>query len=153
MLAAYFYLRTEAARAGRRLRFADPEILKPWDANLLLVLSCIRCRWHHGRSMRETPRGLRAWLALTAVARARFRRRPGRPDPAVARDVLARDSAYGSIYYCLAGIHCAHAAAGVLRARLARERWRAIDRASAMSPLDVVSLYWFFVASSRCSCS
>ena len=60
------------------------------------------------------------------------------------RDFSPHDSAYGSIYYSLAGIHLAHAAAGVLALG-----WL-VTRPARLNPrhritLDVVSLYWFFV--------
>lgn len=144
-IASYFYLRTESRTGWPPAPLHDPEILKPLGANLLLVVSCIPLVAASRAVDAGNAARARAWLALTTVLGLGFvavqviltRQSLGTFSP--------RDSAYGSIYYSLAGIHLAHAAAGVLALAWLVTRLPRSTARRRVSSLDVVSLYWFFV--------
>jgi heme/copper-type cytochrome/quinol oxidase subunit 3 len=142
LLATYFYLRFKsdgAWPAGHA-----PAIAKPLIATLLLVASSVPLAFA-GRAADRRERGaIRVALLVGALLGVAF---------LVFQDVLIhqsldrfgpRDSAYGSIYYTLLGLHAAHVAVGVLLALWACARsWR-FDR-TAIVTVKVTTLYWHFV--------
>lgn len=143
-IAAYFYLRTQSRDGWPPPPLHDPDVLKPLIANLILAISCVPLI-AASRSVASGNAGrARAWLVTTTVLGIGF----------VALQIILirqslnmfspRDSAYGSIYYSLLGIHLAHAAVGVLVLAWLVTRASRLTAERRVS-LDVVSLYWFFV--------
>ena len=143
-IAAYFYLRTQSRTGWPPAPLHDPEIVKPLAVNLLLVLTCLPLLAASRAVNAGNAARARAWLALTTILGLGFvalqigliRQSLGTFSP--------RDSAYGSIYYCLAGLHLAHAAVGVLALAWLVARSARLTGRRRIS-LDVVSLYWLFV--------
>lgn len=143
LLATYFYLRFKSDGAwppsGR-----DPAILKPLTATLILVVSSVPVAFAARAAGALERARVRVALLIAVVLGLTF---------LVFQDVLVqnsldrfgpRDSAYGSIYYLLIGLHATHVAGGVLLAGWAVLRsWR-FDR-SAIVTVQVSALYWHFV--------
>jgi cytochrome c oxidase subunit III len=143
LLATYFYLRFQAHGAwppsGR-----DPAIVKPLIATLILVSSSVALAFAARGAARSRVLGVRVALLAGIVLGLVF---------LVFQDVLTqasldkfgpRDSAYGSIYYALIGLHAAHVALGVLLALWAGLRSRRFDR-TAIVTVQVTAMYWHFV--------
>jgi len=145
LLATYFYLRFKSAHGWPPDEIADPKILKPLLATLILVVAVAPLAAASVAAARLKPSAVRLALLVgillgvaflvfqyVLVAESLDRFRP-------------EDDAYGSIFYTLIGLHFVHVAVGVLLALWALARASRFDR-TAVVTVRVVALYWYFLA-------
>ena len=145
LIASYFYLRFQNS-AWPPAGIEDPSVTLPLVLTGVLLVICIPLG-SAVRSARAGRRGL-AW-ALVAVAFAVQAAYLGLQIWLFADDLRAfspTDTAYGSIYFALLGVHHAHVAVG-----LALDLWLLGVLAFGLTnyrliAIRVIALYWYFVA-------
>jgi cytochrome c oxidase subunit III len=145
LLATYFYLRFETVGSWPPDGIADPQILKPLLATIVVVAAAVPFAWASGSAGRLRPGSARLGLAAGTGLGLGF---------LVFQYVLVDESldrfrpetnAYGSIFYTLLGLHFVHVAVGVLLAIWALARASRFDRTAVLT-VRVTSLYWYFLA-------
>lgn len=146
LLATYFYLRFTTVDGWPPGGLADPKILKPLLATLILLFAIVPFAWASAAADRLRPATAQLALTIGIVLGVGF---------LVFQYVLVQESldrfrpetdAYGSIYYTLVGLHFVHVAAGALLALWALARTWRFDR-TAVVTVRVTALYWYFLAS------
>jgi cytochrome c oxidase subunit III len=144
LFAAYFYLRFRTVGSWPPDGIADPKILKPLLATLILVAGVVPFAWASASAQRLRPAAARLGLAVGIVLGIGF---------LIFQYVLVQESldrfhpetnAYGSIFYTLTGLHYVHVAAGVLLALWALARTGRFDRTAVLT-VRVTALYWYFL--------
>jgi cytochrome c oxidase subunit III len=145
LLATYFYLRFTSTTGWPPGGLADPKILEPLLATLVLVVAVVPFAWASAAADRLRPTTVQLALAVGIVLGVGF---------LVFQYVLVQESldrfrpetnAYGSIFYTLTGLHYVHVAAGVLLSLWALARTWRFDR-TAVVTVRVTALYWYFLA-------
>src|SRR5712671_4968770 len=144
LVATYFYLRVETAGPWPPAPHADPKIVRPLIATLVLVAGSVPIALA-GRSARlGRNRGVRASLVAALACDVAFLVFQA----VLVHDSLAKfrpqDDAYSSIYYTLIGVHYVHVAIGALVALWALTRVRRFTSTRHLT-LQVTALYWYFV--------
>jgi cytochrome c oxidase subunit III len=146
LLATYFYLRFTSVDGWPPDGLADPKILKPLLATLILLFAIVPFAWASAAADRLHPATAQLALTIGLVLGVGF---------LVFQYVLVQESldrfrpetdAYGSIYYTLVGLHFVHVAAGAMLAVWALARTWRFDR-TAIVTVRVTALYWYFLAS------
>jgi heme/copper-type cytochrome/quinol oxidase subunit 3 len=145
LLATYFYLRFETLGGWPPDGIAEPAILKPLLATLILLGAAVPFAFASTAADGLRPPAAQLALVSGIVLGVGF---------LVFQYVLVQESldrfrpetnAYGSIFYTLVGLHFVHVAAGVLLAVWALARTWRFDR-TAIVTVRVTALYWYFLA-------
>jgi cytochrome c oxidase subunit III len=145
LLATYFYLRFTAVGSWPPDGIADPKLLEPLLATLVVVVAALPFAWASAAAGRLRPGAARLGLAAGIGIGLGF---------LVFQYVLVDESldrfrpetnAYGSIFYTLVGLHFVHVAGGILLAIWALARTWRFDR-TAVVTVRVTALYWYFLA-------
>ena len=145
LLATYFYLRFETVGPWPPDGIADPKIVKPLIATIVVAAAAVPLGWASATAGRLRPRDAQLGLATGIGLGVGF---------LVFQYVLVQESldrfrpetnAYGSIFYTLVGLHFVHVAVGVLLAIWALARTARFDRTAVLT-VRVTSLYWSFMA-------
>jgi cytochrome c oxidase subunit III len=144
LLATYFYLRTRAHGSWPPAPLADPKLLKPLLATVLLVATSVPLLAAGQAARRGRRDGVRVGLLIALLLGVAF---------LVVQVLLVRDQlhvfrpsggAYQSIYYTVIGVHYAHVAVAVLLGiwSLVRSNLYTPERHAT---LHVTAVYWHFV--------
>jgi heme/copper-type cytochrome/quinol oxidase subunit 3 len=144
LLATYFYLRFKTPAPWPPDGIAEPKVLKPLIATIILVASSIPLALSGRAARRQDARVARAALVAGILLGIAF---------LIFQHVLVAESldefgpratAYGSIFYTIVRLHAAHVVAGVLLAAWTLLRTWRFDRKAVLA-VRVTALYWHFV--------
>ncbi len=143
LIATYFYLRFKTGDAWPPVG-GDPKIVKPLIATLILVGSSVPVAFSM-RAVRDRQlTRARLGLATAAVLGIVFLILQRRLVDDSLHTFRPGDSAYGSIFYTLIGLHAVHVVLGVLLGAWAILRTIRFDR-TAVVTVRVTALYFYFV--------
>jgi heme/copper-type cytochrome/quinol oxidase subunit 3 len=145
LIAAYFYLRVQSG-AWPPDGIAAPDVLPPLLLTALLVATAFGVAAASRRARAGRARAAAAIIAATLLAQAGY---------AIAQATLfaddlhrfsPRDSAYGSAYFTLLGVHHAHVAIGMLLSLAVLVRISGGLTNYRVIGVRTLALYWGFVA-------
>ena len=140
---AYFFVRVVAGTAWPTPPFHLPVFVAGINT-LILVTSSFTMHWALQSIKRDNHAGLQAGLLLTFLMGLTF----------LLTQVLEysrigfapKDGAFGTIFYCLTGLHGAHVAVGLLLLLAATVRaFRGHYSSSAHHGVEIPGIYWHFV--------
>ena len=140
---AYFFVRVVAGTAWPTPPFHLPVFVAGINT-LILVTSSFTMHWALQSIKRDNHAGLQAGLLLTFLMGLTF----------LLTQILEysrigfapKDGAFGTIFYCLTGLHGAHVAVGLLLLLAATVRaFRGHYSSSAHHGVEIPGIYWHFV--------
>ena len=140
---AYFFVRVVAGTPWPTPPFHLPVFVAGINT-LILVTSSFTMHWALQSIKRDNHAGLQAGLLLTFLMGLTF----------LLTQVLEysrigfapKDGAFGTIFYCLTGLHGAHVAVGLLLLLAATVRaFRGHYSSSAHHGVEIPGIYWHFV--------
>jgi cytochrome c oxidase subunit 3 len=140
---AYFFVRVVAGTPWPTPPFHLPVFVAGVNT-LILVTSSFTMHWALQSIKRDNHAGLQAGLLLTFLMGLTFLLTQIREYSRIG--FAPKDGAFGTIFYCLTGLHGAHVAVGLLLLLAATVRaFRGHYSSSAHHGVEIPGIYWHFV--------
>jgi cytochrome c oxidase subunit 3 len=140
---AYFFVRVAAGTPWPTPPFHLP-IYVAFVNTCILVTSSFTMHWALQSIKRDNHAGLKAGLLLTFLMGLTFLLTQIREYSRIG--FAPRDGAFGTIFYCLTGLHGAHVFVGLTLLAVATTRaFRGHYSAAAHHGVEIPGIYWHFV--------
>jgi cytochrome c oxidase subunit III len=140
---AYFFVRVVAGTPWPTPPFHLPVFVAGVNT-LILVTSSFTMHWALQSIKRDNHAGLQAGLLLTFLMGLTFLLTQIREYSRIG--FAPKDGAFGTIFYCLTGLHGAHVAVGLLLLLAATVRaFRGHYSSTAHHGVEIPGIYWHFV--------
>jgi len=140
---AYFFVRVVAGTPWPTPPFHLPVFVAGINT-LILVTSSFTMHWALQSIKRDNHAGLQAGLLLTFLMGLTFLLTQIREYSRIG--FAPKDGAFGTIFYCLTGLHGAHVAVGLLLLLAATVRaFRGHYSSTAHHGVEIPGIYWHFV--------
>jgi cytochrome c oxidase subunit 3 len=140
---AYFFVRVVAGTPWPTPPFHLPVFVAGINT-LILVTSSFTMHWALQSIKRDNHAGLQAGLLLTFLMGLTFLLTQIREYSRIG--FAPKDGAFGTIFYCLTGLHGAHVAVGLLLLLAATVRaFRGHYSSEAHHGVEIPGIYWHFV--------